>query len=129
MSPDCAGRAVAAAVSIARKLGLAVEATEILQNSNKLAVRLLPCDVFARIAPVSQEEVSAREVELAQRLIAAKAPVAALEHRVKALVYRHDGFAVTFWTFYDQIPHGLALSPITYANALSNSMAECATSR
>src|SRR4029077_12321497 len=50
-SPAEVPRAVAAAMSIASALGLTVDDAVVLQNSNKLTVRLLPCDVLARIAP------------------------------------------------------------------------------
>jgi len=59
-------RAVAAALSIASGLGLAADEAVVLHNSNKLAVRLLPCDVLARIA-VQGREVARFEVALAQR--------------------------------------------------------------
>jgi uncharacterized protein (DUF2384 family) len=48
-------RAVAAARAIASTIGLTVNDAVVLQNSNKLAVRLLPCDVLARVAPQGQE--------------------------------------------------------------------------
>jgi len=48
-------RAVAAATSIAEGLGLPAGDASVLHNSNKLAVRLLPCDVFARIGPAGEE--------------------------------------------------------------------------
>jgi hypothetical protein len=41
------GRAIDAAISIAADLGLPADDAAVLQNSNKLALRLLPCDVFA----------------------------------------------------------------------------------
>lgn len=62
-------RAMAAATSVAASLGLPVSNAIVLHNSNKLALRLTPCDVFARVAPVGQE-VARFEVELAQRLVA-----------------------------------------------------------
>ena len=43
-------RAVAAAISTASALDLTVDDAIVLHNSNKLAVRLLPCDVLARVA-------------------------------------------------------------------------------
>ena len=43
-------RAVAAAMGAAAALGLTVDDAIVLQESNKLAVRLLPCDVLARVA-------------------------------------------------------------------------------
>ena len=76
-------RAVAAAMSIAVTLGLPVDDAVVLHDSNKLALRLLPCDVLARVAPVAHQ-VAQFEVELAQRLAEAGSPVAALEPRVRA---------------------------------------------
>ena len=66
-------RATAAAMSIASSLGLAVDDAIVLQDSNKLSARLLPCDVLARVAPVAHQ-VSHFELELAQRLAAAGWP-------------------------------------------------------
>ena len=86
-----------------------------LHNSNKLALRLMPCEVFARVAPVGQE-VAQLEVELAQRLDEVGSPVCALEPRVDPLVYRRDGFAVTFWRYHE--PVAPQLSPVEYADAL-----------
>ena len=48
-------RAVAAATSIVAALDLTVHDAVVLQNSNKLALRLLPCDVLARVAHVGHE--------------------------------------------------------------------------
>jgi hypothetical protein len=41
-------RAVAAAVSTASALDLVTDDAVVLHNSNKLTVRLVPCDVIAR---------------------------------------------------------------------------------
>lgn len=100
MDTDGVAGAVAAVTSVATALDLAVREVSIIQNSNKLALRLLPCDVFARVAPLGQE-VAALEVELAQRLVASGSPVAALAARVEPRVYRCDGFAITLWTYYE----------------------------
>lgn len=103
-------------MALAGRLGLPAERTEVVHNSNKLALRLEPGEGFARVAVVG-EEVAALEIELAQRLAAVEAPVAALEPRVAPIVYERDGFAVTFWTFYEApTPHPLA--PAEYAGAL-----------
>ena len=75
-------RAVAAAMSIASALDLTVDDAVVLHNSNRLAVRLLPCDVLARIAPLANQ-VARFEVELAQRLAETGSPVAALEPRTE----------------------------------------------
>ena len=93
-------RAVAAAMSIASALDLTVDDAIVLHDSNKLALRLLPCDVLARVAPVAQQ-VAQFEVELAQRLAETESPVAALEPRVEPRVYERDGFVVTLWTYYE----------------------------
>jgi hypothetical protein len=109
-------RAVAAAMSIASSLDLAVDDAIVLQDSNRLTLRLLPCDVLARVAPVAHQ-VSQFEVELAQRLAETGCPVAVLEPRVDPRVYERDGFAVTLWTYYEPAPP-LEVSPADYASAL-----------
>ncbi|MEO5709389.1 MAG: phosphotransferase [Nocardioidaceae bacterium] len=87
----------------------------VVQNSNTLALRLLPCDVFVRTAIVGQE-VAAFEVLVAQDLAAVSAPVVSLDPRVEPRVYERDGFAMTFWTYYDQVT--APASPGQYADAL-----------
>lgn len=114
--PD-ARRAVAAARFVASAHDLPVDEAVVLRNSNRLAVRLLPCDVLARVAP-SAEQNAAFEVELAQRLADADSPVAALEPRVEPGVYERDGFAITLWTYYEELSHR-EVSPPDYANALA----------
>ena len=109
-------RAVAAAMSIASALGLTADDAIVLSNSNKLAMRLLPCDVLARVAYVGQE-VAQFEVELAQRLAETESPVAALEPRIEPRVYDRDGFVVTLWTYYEPAPPR-ELPPADYAHAL-----------
>ena len=64
---------IAAATSLAGTLDLPVRDTVVIQSSNTLALRLLPCDVFARTALVGQH-VAAFEVQVAQALAAATAP-------------------------------------------------------
>src|SRR5258708_9270228 len=109
-------RAMAAAMSTAASLDLTVDDAIILHDSNKLTLRLLPCDVLARVAPVALQ-VSQFEVELAQRLAESGCPVAALERRVDPRVYERDGFVVTLWTYYEPATP-LDVSPADYANAL-----------
>lgn len=108
-------RVVAAAMSVASALDLPVDDATVLRNSNKVALRLLPCDVFARVAHVGQE-VAQFEVELALRLAETESPVAALEPRVEPRVYERDGFAVTLWSYYEPVPQ--ELSPGEFADAL-----------
>ena len=116
MQPSEIQRALAAAMSIASALGLAVDDAVVLHDSNKLTVRLLPCDVAARVAPIAHQ-VARFEIELAQRLAETGSPVAALEPRAEPRVYESDGFAVTLWTYYTPAISG-EVSPADYANAL-----------
>ena len=108
-------RAIDAAIGIAVALDLPADDAIVLHNSNKLALRLLPCDVFARVAPVGHEHAPF-EVELALRLAETESPVAALEPRVEPRGYERDGFEVTLWTYYE--PATSAISPAAYADAL-----------
>jgi Ser/Thr protein kinase RdoA (MazF antagonist) len=109
-------RAMGAATSLAGTLDLPVDEAVVVHNSNKLALRLLPCDVLARVA-VAGEEVFALEVALAQRLAAPASPVAALDPRVDPRVYEADGFALTLWTYYETVTRD-QVTPAGYADAL-----------
>jgi hypothetical protein len=108
--------AVAAVMSIASALDLTVDDAIVLNNSNKLTLRVLPCDVLVRVAPVAHQ-VAQFEVELAQRLVESGCPVAALEPRVEPRVYERDGFVVTLWTYYQPVTSP-AVSAASYAAAL-----------
>ncbi len=116
MHPSETQRALAAATSIASALDLIVDEAIVLHDSNRLAVRLLPCDVLARVAPTAHQAAQF-EVDLAQRLAETESPVAALEPRVKPRVYERDGFVVTLWTYYQPVTPR-EVSPADYANAL-----------
>jgi hypothetical protein len=116
MQPSEIQRALAAAMSIVSALGLPADDAIVLHNSNRLAVRLLPCDVLARVAP-AWHEAAQFEVELAQRLAGTGSPVGALEPRVEPRVYERDGFSVTLWTYYEPAMSG-EVSPAGYADAL-----------
>jgi hypothetical protein len=107
---------MAAAMSTASSLDLTVDDAIVLHDSNKLTLRLLPCDVLARVAPVAHQ-VSQFEIELARRLAGSGCPVAALEPRVDPRVYEREGFAVTLWTYYEPAPPR-EVSPASYASAL-----------
>jgi Ser/Thr protein kinase RdoA (MazF antagonist) len=109
-------RAVAAARSIASSLGLSADDAILLQNSNRLALRLLPGDVLARVAPAANH-VAQFEIEIAQRLAASGSPVAVLDPRVEPRVYERDGFVVTLWTYYEPAPPR-DVPPADYAAAL-----------
>ncbi len=110
-------RAMAAAMVIASSLALTVDDAIVLHDSNKLTLRLRPCDVLARVSPGALQ-VAQFEVELAQQLAASGCPVATLERRVDPRVYARDGFVVTLWTYYGPAtPREVA--PADYASALA----------
>jgi phosphotransferase family enzyme len=113
-------RAMAAAMSIASSLDLPVDDAIVLHDSNKLTLRLLPCDVLARVDRMAPRAFQGAqfEVELAQRLAASGCPVAALERRVDPRVYECDGFVVTLWTYYEPVTPRVEVSPADYASAL-----------
>jgi hypothetical protein len=115
VEPPRVARAIDAAVSIAVALHLPADDATVLQNSNKLALRLVPCDVFARVASAGQGHARF-EIELAQQLAKTESPVAALEPRVEPRGYEHDGFEVTLWTYYE--PATPEISPAAYTDAL-----------
>ena len=109
--------AVDAAKSSASALDLRVDDAVVLHDSNRLAVRLLPCDVLVRVAHMAHQAGAEFEVEVARRLAETDSPVAALEPRVEPRVYVRDGFVVTLWTYYEPVsPRDV--TPAEYAQAL-----------
>ena len=108
-------RGVAAALATARALGLAADEAVVLQNANRLALRLLPCDALARVAHLGRE-VAAFEVALAGRLAETGSPAAGLDPRVPPRVHERDGFAVTLWAYH--APLARKVAPAEYADAL-----------
>ncbi|WP_232506260.1 aminoglycoside phosphotransferase family protein [Microlunatus flavus] len=109
-------RAKVAAVSVAAALGLPADDAVVLFSSNKLALRLTPGDVLARVTDGGLREDAALELHRARRLADAGCPVGALLPGVAPQVHERDGFAVTLWTYYDPATH--PVSPRAYADAL-----------
>ena len=117
MKPALVSRAVAAARSIAAGCDLPVDDVQVVHNSNKLSLRLLPCNVLARVAHLGLEGAQF-EIEIARELAESKGcPVAALDPRAAPRVHEEDGFAITLWTYYGS-QHPEEVSPADYANAL-----------
>jgi Ser/Thr protein kinase RdoA (MazF antagonist) len=109
--------AVGAAVSTASALDLRVDDALILHDSNRLALRLRPCDVLARVAHMEGQGGAEFEVEVARRLAETDSPAASLDPRVEPRVYVRDGFVITLWTYYE--PVSLRdVAPAEYAQAL-----------
>jgi aminoglycoside phosphotransferase (APT) family kinase protein len=116
MEPSELRRAVAAAISTASALDLTADDAVVLHDSNRVALRLMPCDVLARVAR-SAHAATTLEIEIAGRLAEFDSPVAALQPRVGHRVYGLDGFLITLWTYYDPVsPKGV--EPAAYADAL-----------
>lgn len=113
MQADEVERATRAALSCASSLGLSARDAAVLQNSDKLTLRLQPCDVLARVAPVARQ-CARFEVDVAQRLAALGSPVAALE---APEVLARGEHVVTLWTYYPSVSSE-AIVPADYAGAL-----------
>jgi hypothetical protein len=109
-------RAVEAGGATAVALGLQVDDVVVIHNSDRIALRLIPCDVLARVAPSAHQAASEFEIEVARRLTETGGPVAELEPRVEYRVYVRDGFAISLWTYYE--PAGSEIASAEYAGAL-----------
>ena len=109
-------RAVEAGRATASALGLQVDDVVVIHNSDRIALRLIPCDVLARVAPSAHQAGSEFEVEVARRLAETGGPggpVAELEPRVEHRVNVRDGFAISLWTYYE--PAESQIAPAEYA--------------
>jgi hypothetical protein len=104
-------------MSTASMLGLAADDAIILNDSNRIVLRLLPCDIVARVAHIARQAGAAFEVELARRLAQTESPVATLDPRVEPQIYVRDGFVITLWTYYEPVPPR-EVAPAEYAHAL-----------
>ena len=101
---------------MATSLGLRVDEAIPVHVSNRLALHLSPSDSLVRVASTGHT-AAPFEIEVAARLVRIDSPVAGLDPRVAPRVYERDGFAMTFWTYYEPQP-GRELSPAAYADAL-----------
>ncbi|WP_410789629.1 aminoglycoside phosphotransferase family protein [Kribbella sp. C-35] len=113
-----ARRAVAAAMSTATELDLAVDDAIVLSDSNRLVIRLTPGDTVARVTPMTHFASAEQEVELVRRLAQTDSPVAPLEPRVEPRVFVHDGFKIALWTYFEPVQSRM-LPPTEYAQALA----------
>jgi hypothetical protein len=114
MEPLKLRRAVEAGRVTASELGLQVDNVVVIHNSDRVALRLLPCGVLARVAPLGHLADSEFEVEVARRLADVDAPVAELDPRVEPRVFLRDAFAVSLWTYYE--PADSEIAPSEYAD-------------
>ncbi|WP_405576452.1 phosphotransferase family protein [Streptomyces sp. NBC_01092] len=116
MEPRELSRAVEAGRATASELGLHVDDVVVINNSDRVVLRLVPCDVLARVAPSGHLAGSEFEVEVAHRLADVDAPVAELEPRLDPRVHVRDAFAISLWTYYEPVESQIA--PADYADAL-----------
>lgn len=107
---------ITAATAVASSLGLIVDDVTVLQTSNKVTLRLVPCDTLARVAR-EQANVAQFEIDVAMGLAEYGCPVAAPDPRVKALAYVREGFVITLWTYYESMGTG-RVAVGEYAEAL-----------
>ncbi|MEU9281060.1 phosphotransferase [Streptomyces sp. NPDC048341] len=98
----------------AAELGLQVDDVVVIHNSDRVALRLVPCDVLARVAPLGHLADSEFEVAVARRLADVDVPVAELDPRVEPRVLLRDAFAVSLWTYYEPVESEIA--PAEYAD-------------
>ncbi len=115
MDPSDLLVAVRAATSIASDVGLQSDDVVVLRDSDKVMLRLLPCDVVARIAHLGRE--AEFELVVAQQLAQSASPAAEVDPRVEPRVYRRGGFAATFWVYYESVPPD-EVAPAEYAEGL-----------
>ncbi|HEY9290230.1 MAG TPA: aminoglycoside phosphotransferase family protein [Microlunatus sp.] len=121
MESGQARRAMAAAMAAASALDLAVDDAVVLNDSNRLVVRLTPADTVVRVTPMTHhaghQMSPEREVEVVKRLAQTDSPVAALDARVDPNVLVRDGFKITLWTYHEPTPSSLS-PPAEYTQAL-----------
>jgi hypothetical protein len=116
MEPLELRRAVEAGRATASELGLQVDDVVVVHNSDRVALRLIPCGVLARVAPLGHLADSEFEVEVAHHLVEVDAPVAELDPRVESRVYLREAFAISLWTYYESV--GSEIAPADYADVL-----------
>ena len=72
-------RAITAAMTTVSGLLLSADDAVVLHNSNRLVLRLVPCNIVARVAHVAHRPGAAFEVELARLLANTDSPIATLD--------------------------------------------------
>jgi hypothetical protein len=101
-------RALHAAVHAARDRGVRCREPVVLRDGSNLVVHLSPAPVVARVATRTATVRSGdawlrREVAVAGHLAAAGAPVVAPSSEVPPGPHRHEGFALTFWDYVQEV--------------------------
>ena len=122
MEPTARRQALAAALAVASALELPATESVLLNDSNRLVIRLLPCDVVARVVPIGYRVFDAaigaeREVQIVRQLGEARAPVAELAPQVEPRVFVRDGFEIQLLAHYEPGPTRV-VPPDEYAASL-----------
>jgi hypothetical protein len=106
MIDDLSRRAVAAAITVARGLGLQCNAQpEIVADGSNVLVHLVPAPVVARVATTTAlvrkptERWLALDLNLAGYLAARDFPVVPPSKELPGGPHQSDGFTLTFWEF------------------------------
>lgn len=109
---------VITALALLAELGLPAEEAVVLHASNTLTLRVLPADTVARIAPRDRAGDLAVELERAEALLAAGAPVGPPDPRLAPTVHVRGEHAITLW---EHLParDRAELPPAEYAAALA----------
>lgn len=120
--------AVSAALSTAAALDLTADDAIVLNDSNRVVLRLMPCDVVVRVARIAFQAIGTyshwadyqaraeTEIELVRQLAGTGSPVALLDPRVAPRLYVRDGFAIGMWAYFEPVESDLA--PADYAHAV-----------
>jgi Ser/Thr protein kinase RdoA (MazF antagonist) len=108
-SIDVTQRAIAAAVSAARRLGLRVDEPMLLHDASNALVHLRPAPVVARVATTTAMsrdggEWFAREVAIAGHLARAGAPVIPPSAELDPGPHIEDGLTLSFWELAQRVP-------------------------
>jgi aminoglycoside phosphotransferase (APT) family kinase protein len=104
-------------MSVASANHLPVDEAIVLNDSNRLVLRLMPCDVVVRVARIGHQGSAQKEVELARRLAEIDSPVAAPDPRVAPRAFERDGFIMNMWTYHEPVASP-ELAPGDYLHAL-----------
>jgi hypothetical protein len=119
MEPAEVSRALTATISHAPELGLSVEDAIVLQNANRLAVRLVPCDVLLASAPwfggTMNLQRSRSRWQGGLRKPAARSPFSSLAWSLSSMYVMASPSRT--WKYYEPMPAADTTS-VEYAQAL-----------
>lgn len=104
-------------MALVRSVGLRADEVIDLHDSNRLTMRLLPCDLVARIAPAGTGAAQ-RELDRAARLSEAGAPVGGPAPALPMQVHECRDLEITLWAHHAQCARQ-ELPPAEYASALA----------